>query len=97
MDNNVIDNMPKEEILELLSPYLNAGKSGTSYYEMIRTYKAKIKMSDDPKYTHGRIHVFINMVDITGIDKWTDIGSVGPKIYGEVVSKYRDMIINKIL
>ena len=97
MDISLIDNMSKEEILELLSPYLNAGDSGVSYYNMIKLYIPRIKMVDDPKYPHGRIDISVNMKNIDGVDKWTDIGSVGPKIYGEVVSKYRDMIISKIL
>jgi hypothetical protein len=37
------------------------------------------------------------MVDVTGVNKWDDIGSVGLAIYPDIVAKYRDMIINKII
>ncbi len=97
MDKSVIDKMNKEEILELLSPYLEAGDVASKYYEMVTSSYPRIKLEDDTKYPKGRIDISINMVDLTGVNKWDDIGSVGPAIYPDIVAKYRDMIINKII
>jgi hypothetical protein len=93
MDKSVIDKMNKEEILELLSPYLSVGEPwpntwGSSYYEMLKSSYPRIKLKDDVRYPKGRIDIWINM---------DDIGSVGLSIYPDIVAKYRDMIINKII
>ena len=112
MDKSVIDQMNKEEILELLSPYLSVGESAggltdrrrhiqtnNQYYEMLTSsyHRIRIKLQDDVRYSKGRIDISINMVDVTGVNKWDDIGSVGLAIYPDIVAKYRDMIINKII
>jgi len=101
MDKSVIDNMNKEEILELLSPYLNAGESGRKYYEMIDTFEPKLELSDPnylyPEYTQGKITIYLRGGLVFNDNKWTEVGSVGTAIYSEVVSKYRDMIINNII
>ena len=97
MDKSVIDKMNKEEILELLSPYLSRGESAIQYYEMLKSSYPRIKLEDDVRYPKGRIDISINMVDLTGVNKWDDIGSVGLSIYPDIVAKYRDMIINKII
>ena len=102
MDKSVIDKMNKEEILELLSPYLSVGEPwpntwGSSYYEMLKSSYPRIKLEDDVRYPKGRIDISINMVDVTGVNKWKDMGSVGLSIYPDIVAKYRDMIINKII
>ena len=88
MDKSVIDKMNKEEILELLSPYLSRGESASQYYEMLKSSYPRIKLKDDVRYPKGRIDIWINM---------DDIGSVGLSIYPDIVAKYRDMIINKII
>jgi hypothetical protein len=110
MDKSIIDKMNKEEILELLSPYLSRGESASQYYEMLKSSYPRIKLEDDVRYPKGRIDIWatnlsrkaqidisINMVDLTGVNKWDDIGSVGLSIYPDIVAKYRDMIINKII
>lgn len=88
MDKSVIDKMNKEEILELLSPYLSRDKWTKEYYEMLTSGCPRIELQDDVRYSKGRIDISINMVDI---------GSVGLAIYPDIVAKYRDMIINKII
>jgi hypothetical protein len=107
MDKSVIDKMNKEEILELLSPYLSVTVTTNctrenvrnQYYEMLTSsyHRIRIKLEDDVRYPKGRIDISINMVDSTGVNKWDDIGSVGLSIYPDIVAKYRDMIINKII
>ena len=115
MDKSVIDKMNKEEILELLSPYLSVTErfvrnhhvttrctrenARNQYYEMLTSsyHRIRIKLEDDVRYPKGRIDISINMVDSTGVNKWDDIGSVGLSIYPDIVAKYRDMIINKII
>lgn len=104
MDKSIIDKMNKEEVLELLSPYLNAGDSGIQYYMTLREYDIKLDLTEDKKYTKGRINIYTKGMLYTyahgeTIDKdnWTEVGAVGPAIYPEIVSKYRDMTINKII
>jgi len=105
MDKSVIDKMNKEEILELLSPYLSVTvttrctreNARNQYYEMLTYHRIRIKLEDDVRYPKGRIDISINMVDVTGVNKWKDMGSVGLSIYPDIVAKYRDMIINKII
>lgn len=95
MIKSVIDKMNKEEVLELLSPFLHNG--GRSYYEVLSKYQTKLRLEDDDRYSHGRLDVSVNMFEFSGKDEWVNIGSVGSAIYSDILVKYREMTINKII
>lgn len=97
MIKSVIDKMNKEEVLELLSPFLHNGDSGRSYYEVLSKYQTKLRLEDDDRYSHGRLDVSVNMFEFSGEDVWVTIGSVGSTIYPDILIKYREMTINKII
>ena len=93
-----IDNMCKDEILELLSCYKETStKESISYYDTIKMFDVKLILEEDVNYEFGRIDIYSNMFHFNGDDRWLEIGSVGRTLYNDVISKYRDMILNKIL